>query len=229
MSRKISYSAAEISFLRRHKSMKRRELHPLFVETFGRSDVTYYNIRSVCKKHGLTPKGPYRANYTRSELAFVRRHRRLTSKELHAKFLERFDRPGLKPGSLAALRSAHGWTTGRASGEKPAGTERINGEGYVTISLGYSQWSASQKRGRGFVLKHRWLWEERHGAIPNGFKLKCLDGNKLNTDPSNWECVPGGVVCRLNRRGFETAPAALKPTIMAVVKLRHALNAGERR
>jgi hypothetical protein len=54
--------------------------------------------------------------------------------------------------------------------------------------------------------------------------LKCLDGNKLNTDPSNWEAVSCGLLPRLNGaggRGYEAAPPELKPTIMAVAKLEH--------
>lgn len=73
---------------------------------------------------------------------------------------------------------------------------------------------------------HRWLWEQRHGPIPDGHALKSLDGNKLNTDPSNWELVPRGLLPRLNGihgRDYDAAPAEMKPTIMAVAKLAHRL------
>lgn len=43
-------------------------------------------------------------------------------------------------------------------------------------------------------------------------------------DPSNWECVPNGVLSRLHKRGFEGAPAELKSTIMAVAKLEHQIH-----
>jgi hypothetical protein len=60
--------------------------------------------------------------------------------------------------------------------------------------------------------------------IPKGHRLKCLDGNKLNADLSNWELVPVGLLPRLNGRfgrGYDEAPAELKPAIMAVAKLEH--------
>jgi hypothetical protein len=82
---------------------------------------------------------------------------------------------------------------------------------------------------QGFVHKHRWLWEHKNGRIPDGHKLKCLDGNKINTDPSNWECVPNGILSRLNKRGYEDAPPELKPAIMAVAKLEHSLHTAKRR
>lgn len=59
--------------------------------------------------------------------------------------------------------------------------------------------------------------------MPDGYVLKCL-GDKLDTDPSNWELVPQGLLPRLNGksgRAYDHAPAELKPTIMAVAKLEH--------
>jgi hypothetical protein len=58
--------------------------------------------------------------------------------------------------------------------------------------------------------------------VPGGYALKCLDGNKLNTDPGNWEAVPRALLPRLNGksgRNYDRAPDELKPTIMAVAKL----------
>jgi hypothetical protein len=79
----------------------------------------------------------------------------------------------------------------------------------------------------GWIPKHVVLWEALHGVIPNGRVLKCIDGDRTNTDPSNWESVPYGVVGRLSKHGFRDAPAELKPTIMAVAKLEHALSEGK--
>lgn len=36
----------------------------------------------------------------------------------------------------------------------------------------------------------QWVrWEEKHGKIPPNHMLRCIDGNRLNTDPSNWYLV----------------------------------------
>jgi hypothetical protein len=60
---------------------------------------------------------------------------------------------------------------------------------------------------------------------PDGHVLKCLDGNKQSTDPSNWELIPRALLPRLGGRfgrDYDNAPDASKPTIMAVAKLEHA-------
>lgn len=102
---------------------------------------------------------------------------------------------------------------------KPIGTERFSKEGYV-----------ERKIHDGLPLQSRWRavhlvrWEEIHGPVPKGMALKCL-GDRQNTDPSNWELVPRALLPRLNGvygRGYDKAPAELKPAILAIAKLEHA-------
>ena len=104
-----------------------------------------------------------------------------------------------------------------------AGHERVSKDGYVEISVNETNPHTGFER--RYVLKHRWLWEQAHGQVPKGMALKCL-GDRLNTDPSNWELVPRALLPRLGGRwgrNYDEAPAELKPTIMAVVKLEHGL------
>lgn len=112
---------------------------------------------------------------------------------------------------------------------KGAGHERVDSkDGYVILIVAdRNPWTGAATRP---VHKHRWLWEQAHGPIPKEMALKCLDGDKTNTDPSNWELVPRGMLPRLNggrakkRIGYDNAPAELKPTIMAVAKLEHQIH-----
>jgi len=133
-----------------------------------------------------------------------------------------------------------GWTAGRMKdtqfkkGErrgvavnlyKPIGAERLSKDGYLERKIHdglplQSRWKAV----------HRIRWEELNGPVPKGMALKCL-GDKRNTDPSNWESVPRAILPRLNGRfgrGYDHSPAELKPTIMAVAKLEHAVTARAR-
>lgn len=77
------------------------------------------------------------------------------------------------------------------------------------------------------VHKHRYLWERANGPVPEGHVLKCLDGNKANSDPANWTPIPRGVLPRLNGgkasrvMAYDTAPAELKPTILALAQVEH--------
>ena len=72
--------------------------------------------------------------------------------------------------------------------------------------------------------KRGWLWEKLNGPVPEGQRLKCLDGAKTNTDPSNWEAIPMAIGPRLNGlcgMGYDKAEPEVKPTIMAIAKLEH--------
>lgn len=59
---------------------------------------------------------------------------------------------------------------------KPVGSERINVDGYFEIKI---------KEPDVFVLKHRWLWEQKYGKIPKDKIIIFLDGNKQNLDLDN--------------------------------------------
>jgi hypothetical protein len=74
---------------------------------------------------------------------------------------------------------------------------------------------------------HRINYENANGPLPDDRVLKCLDGNKFNVKASNWKAVPKGLLIHLdgttrgNRPAYGTAPAQLKPTILAVAHLRY--------
>jgi hypothetical protein len=107
------------------------------------------------------------------------------------------------------------------------GHERVSKDGYVEISI--AKTNPHTGYNRRYVLKHRYVWEQANGPLPKGTALKCLDGNKQNCDPSNWEAVPRALLPRLaggNRYrrvlAFDDAAPELRPTILAVAKLEHA-------
>lgn len=85
------------------------------------------------------------------------------------------------------------------------------------------------------VMKHRWLWEKANGPVPKDCALKCLDGDRANCDPSNWEPVKRGVLSRLNggrhkkRMAYDAAPDELKPTVLAIAKVQQAAHELQKR
>jgi hypothetical protein len=78
-----------------------------------------------------------------------------------------------------------------------------------------------------FMHKHRYLWEQENGAVPEGHALKSLDGHRTNCAPSNWDAISRAMLPRLNNRhgrGFDKAQADIKPTTMAVAKIEHVVS-----
>lgn len=199
--RHIKFSAVEIAWLRANCTMKIGDYHRAFCAEFDRTDMT------AAALHGLRKRKKWKTGrdgrFNRGAVPWSK------GKKI-----------GNNPGS-ARTQFKKGDRSGVAAEiYKPIGSERIS-DGYLV-----------RKINDGFPMQSRWRavhllnWESENGPLPKGNCLKCLDGNRLNTDPLNWELVPRGLLPRLNGksgRGYDDAPAELKPTIMAVAKLEHRL------
>lgn len=199
---RISYSDEELGWIEAHKSMIRREAHSLFVEKFGREDVSLANYHSLCKRRGWL---------TGRTGQFERGH------ETHNKGMKGFYAPG----------SEKGWfKRGERRGVavrlyQPVGTERVSKDGYLERKVNDDL--PLQKRWRAVHLIN---WEAVNGPIPAGHALKCLDGDKQNTDPTNWTLVSRSMLPRLAgaKKGvhYDSAPNALKPTLLGIARLEQA-------
>lgn len=105
---------------------------------------------------------------------------------------------------------------------QPIGAERLSKEGY-----------RERKIHDGLPMQSRWRavhlidWEAKHGPMPAGYCLKCLDGDKANTDPKNWELISRALLPLLNGRhgiAYNDAPAELKPTVLAAARVKSVLH-----
>lgn len=202
----IEYLPEELAWIEARKDWPRAKLHAAFVSRFGRYDVTLIHIASLCKrKRWLTGRN---GQWQKGQVS----HNKGKPMPFH-------------PNS-AATRFKKGNVPPTRRG---AGHECIDGrEGYVWMIVNERNpyTGASTRR----VQKHKWLWQQVNGPVPEGHALKCLDGDKTNTDPSNWVAIPRAMLPRLNGRcgrGYDSAPTELKPLIMATTRLEH--TARERR
>lgn len=202
----IPYTAEELAWIEARKSDPRHETHAAFCRQFKRNDVSLQNLNALCKRNGwLTGRT---GQFNPGDVP-VNKGKRMP----------------YHPNS-AATRFQKGSRTGRANTlYKPIGTERITEDGY-----------RERKMHDGLPMQSRWQlvqrieWEAANGPIPDGYALKCLDGDKQNCAPSNWEAIPRGVLARLNggrhrkTLPYDAAPDELKPLVMNVAKLKHQLH-----
>jgi hypothetical protein len=194
------YSDAELKFLKERAHLPRAELHRLFCETFKRGDVTLGALKGLMK-----------------------RNRWLTGRTGRFETGHQSDN-GRNPNYILGGK-AHRFKKGQAPhNQNYIGHERINGEGYVEISVAEKNpWTGASRR---YIAKHRWLWEKINGPVPEGHCLKCLNGDKTNTDPSNWLAIPRALLPRLNGRwgnlSYDDAEPELKPYVLEAARLQHA-------
>jgi HNH endonuclease len=198
--RNTKYTSAELAWLRDNRTMIVGDYHRAFCAQFGKSDVTPGALNGLRKKHGWKTG---RSGHFEKGAAPANKGKKMP-------FNPNSARTQFKAGQLP-------------HNTKYVGHEHVRTDGYVEISIEQTNpYTGYQRR---YVLKHRWLWEQMNGPIPDDMVLKCK-GDCLNVDPSNWELVPRALLPRLNGRfgrGYDEAPAELKPVIMTVVKLEHSV------
>lgn len=209
----IKYTGEEMTWLEANRLLPIGDYHAAFCVQFQRDDVSAMNLHSLRKRKGWKTgrtgcfeKGHEPPNKGKScPPGTGGRH------------------PNAQRTQFRKGNVAHNFVG--------AGHERIDSkDGYLVIIVDEpNPWNGHKTRP---VHKHRYLWEQVNGPIPEGHVLKCLDGNKVNCDPSNWELIPREVLPLLSARfgmGFDRAHPEVKPTIMAVAKLKHAAKRARQR
>lgn len=201
----IIYSAAELEWLEANRTLPISQYHAAFVAGFARADVSASHLHSLRKRKGW--KTGRTGQFERGCTPLNKGHKY---------------GPGEGPNHPNAMRARFksGNRTGKAvEVYKPIGTERTTPDGY-----------RERKIHDGMPLHSRWRavhlieWEAINGPMPEGMCLKCIDGNKDNTDPSNWQLIPRAMLPRLNGRfgrGYDEAPAELKQLILKTAELEH--------
>ena len=206
----ISYSDSEMRWLEANRLMVIGDYHEAFVAAFGRSDVSLVNLHSLRKRKG------WRTGRT----GCFEKGQVPVNKGVPC--------PPGKGGRHPNARKTQFKKGNISHTYKGPGHERIDSkDGYIVLIVdAVNPWTGAKTRP---VHKHVYLWEQANGPVPAGHCLKCLDGNKLNTDPANWELIPRGLLPRLNGgkatrvMAYDSAPAELKPAILAIAKIDHTI------
>jgi hypothetical protein len=66
----------------------------------------------------------------------------------------------------------------RPHNQREVGTERTHADGYVYL-----------RTEEGCVLKHRHVWEQVHGPVPDGYVIVFIDGNRQNCSLDNLQLI----------------------------------------
>jgi HNH endonuclease len=197
---RIIYSANELAWIKRHGTKPRREAHARFVDRFNRHDVKLDAFQNLCQRKGWA---------TGRSGCFPKGHTP-TNRGQKMPYNANSSKTQFKKGHLPANATY-------------LGHERVTKDGYIEISV--AETNPHTGYGRRYVLKHRYLWEQRYGPIPAGHFLKSKDSNRRNTDPGNWILLSFSLRPFLNgHRGpnYDQAPPELKPAILTLAKLKHA-------
>ena len=200
--RGIPYQPEELAWIEARKEWPRRDLNKAFCWFFQRDDVSFANFKALCSRKGWKTgrtgcfeKGQEPHNVGRPMPA-----------ETKAKCARTWFKKGNLPHNTRHL-----------------GHERISKEGYVEVSVAETNPHTGYER--RYVLKHRHLWEQVNGPVPEGHCLKCLDGDRTNADPSNWEAIPRALLPRLSGsrwfQPYEAYEPEVRPAVLTIAKLEH--------
>lgn len=205
--RAISYSVEEMAWLEQNRLLPISEYHAAFSAFFSRGDIAAKNLHALRKRKGWK---------TGRNGQFVK------GQEPINKGIPCLPGKGGRHPNARATQFKKG---AQPHNTNYLGHERVSKDGYVEVSIDEKNPHTGFER--RYVLKHVHEWEKVNGPTPEGMCLKCVDGNRLNTDPSNWMAIPRGVLPRLNGgratrvMAYDTAPDELKPALMTLARVDH--------
>lgn len=110
---------------------------------------------------------------------------------------------------------------------KPLWSERVDDEGYTWMKVPEEDpYTGFPTR---YKLKHVWIYEQEHGPVPKGYVVIFKDQNKKNIDPENLLAITRADLARLNQAGYKEAPDELKPSILALCRLKTEIGVARRK
>jgi hypothetical protein len=176
---------------------------PLITEYLGISTSRMYNFvwNNRIKKH---PKFKHQMNSALAKQAGEKSR----FKQGHVPFNK-----GIKCPNLVLTNAA---ATMFKKGNKPSNTREANATSIRTDSSG-KKYHYSKIADSIWVLTHRLMWEQANGPIPPKHVVRFIDGDTLNLQLTNLECIPMSE--NANRNTIHRFPDDLKKVIRLKAKL----------
>lgn len=186
--------------------------------------------------------------YSEEQKAFLSENKTMTRELLTKEFNEKFQL-NLTKSAISGYCKRHGFNTGRngqfkkgtlpwnqgtkgvckpnsgsfTKGKQPnnlksIGHERIcKKDGFILVKIAEVN-PHTGAFGR-YVLKHKYVWEQHHGAVPEGHVIRFRDGDKMNCSIDNLICVSMAVNLRMNKNHVNELPNELRESGMLISKL----------
>lgn len=162
-------------------------------------------IRAYTSKHGLIKESHHR--YTKEELDWVKSNQQNYKRilDLTEAYNNVFNQSVTVLSMGALLRR---FNIFKGSTKKCIGYEsRLKKGGYITIKVAENRMQDKDN----WKLKHRLIWEQHYGTMPEGCRIIFLDGNTCNCNISNLYCIDDSVCGYLSNHKVwkENAPLTL--------------------
>ena len=100
---------------------------------------------------------------------------------------------------------------------KPIGWERKNKDGYIEVKVAMRP--SAPNRSDNFELKHRIIWEEHFGEVPEGHVVTFLDGDKSNFELSNLALLTRGEHAIMTSGGLRSEDKELTKVGIGLARL----------
>lgn len=224
---KKKYTEEHIEYLRQISPGRYNdEITKMFNKKFN-MNITESAIRTLKVKNSIQSNvSTGKKIYTEEQLAYIRhlcKIDKITNKEITEKFNKKFS-TNKSEKAIKAIRQKYGiyienpekgyfpkghvpWNKGLKgidiggketqfkkgnipSNYRPVGSERVNADGYAEIKIADpNTWE----------LKHRIIWKEHNGPIPDGFVVIFGDGDKTNFNIDNLVLVSRAQLLKMNQ------------------------------
>ena len=107
---------------------------------------------------------------------------------------------------------------------KPLWSERVDSkDGFILIKV------PQKDPYRGFPTrykhKHVYCWEQANGPVPEGMVVSFVDGNNKHWQIKNLMLITRAELLQMNKIGYKNAPDEIKPSILALAKLKTKMGA----
>lgn len=106
------------------------------------------------------------------------------------------------------------------------GTEKLLADGYIWVKVNNKP---NVPKRENWIQKHVLLWEQANGAVPKGYCLIFLDGDRTHISLNNLELISRKTLAILNKKGLIRKEATLTRSGIQIAKLIQAINECERK